>query len=248
MNSLRTLVAAVLLPVSLTANTAPNDGEKRFDVAGFGAIAVTGSDDVRVIAGDRFSVTATGDPRALAALEVDVRGDTLRVGRRGNWRDRGALVTIAMPAVRAVAVTGSGGVDVARVAVTDFTARVSGAGNLRIRALRTHNAQIEVNGSGDVAIDDAATDALTIGVSGSGDVAARGTAGSVAMRLTGSGDIDAAALDARRLRIDASGSGDVRAHARDTAAIAAGGASDVAVTGHPICTVRKGGAADVTCG
>lgn len=247
MNSLRIL--ATFFPLTLAANT-PLDGEtRRFDLAGFDAITATGPDDVRVVAGDRFSVVATGDPRALAALEIKVRGGTLRVGRRsGNWRDRGALVTVTMPTLRTVALTGSADVDAARVTAADFGARLSGSGNLRIGALRVDVARIELSGSGDVVVDDATTDTLALTLSGSGNVAARGTAGSVGIRLTGSGDVNVSALDVRRVRVETSGSGDVRARASENATIAAGGASDVFVTGHPRCTVRKSGTADVTCG
>ncbi len=239
---------AALILVTSTAAIAQS-GERRFGVGRFDAVELTGSDAVRVVPGAAFSVVASGDPRAVAALSVDVRGNTLRVGRRpGNWRDKGAVVTVTMPAIRAATITGSGDLDVAWVAGQGFTGRVGGSGDLRLHDVRVRDARIEVGGSGNVTLDGSVGGALAIDVSGSGDVVARGTAGAVAVRLVGSGDIDTSAVRTPQVQVDLSGSGDVKTYASDAARIAARGTGDVSVAGHPRCTVRKTGTADVSCG
>ena len=243
----RLALAALILATSTAAIA--QSGERRFEVGRFDAVELTGSDAVRVVPGAAFSVTASGDPRAVAALTVDVRGNTLRVGRRpGNWRDKGAVVTVTMPAIRGATITGSGDLDVGRVAGAAFAGKVGGSGDLRLHDVRVRDARIEVGGSGNVTLDGNVAGVLAIDLSGSGDVVARGNAGNVAVRLVGSGDIDTSAVRTARVQVDLSGSGDVKTFASDTARVAAGGTGDVTVAGHPRCTVRKTGTADVSCG
>ena len=75
---------------------------------------------------------------------------------------------------------------------------------------------IDVSGSGDIAADGIDTDAFEVRSHGSSDIALAGTAGQLAVDLSGSGDADLADLAAREARVSVQGSGDadVRADER----------------------------------
>lgn len=258
MNSLiRTLTTlagcAALGSSALMAATAAradaSGGERRFDLSGFDAIALEGSDDVVVRTDGRPGAVATGDPRALAALRLEVRDGVLHVGRlRGSWHDRGAIVTVTVPALKAVSLAGSGNLDVGAVIAPAFEGRLSGSGDLRLGSLRARAARFRLSGSGDVTLAGVSTETLALGLVGSGDVRAAGQAGQVAIDVSGSGDVDAARLSARDVTIGVAGSGDVSARASGQATIEARGSGDVTVTGGARCIVAKHGSADVRCG
>lgn len=210
------------------ADGMPGVETKRFEVASFDAIDLPGSDDVRVVRSDDVSVVASGDPRAIAALAVTVDHGTLRVTRKpGRWQDRGAMVTVTVPSLRAATLSGSGELDVETMAAT-FDARLLGSGGLTLRGLHGETVRMEL--------------------AGSGDLTASGTARRAEIRLAGSGNIDARALEVRDLGAEVGGSGDIQAQASDTASVAVSGSGDVTVAGHPRCTVRKSGSGTVRCG
>lgn len=250
--SAATLAAALFAAGIAVAAAAPSgapSGERRFAVHRFDAIDLAGPDNVRVVTGDTVSVVASGDPGALAMLRIDVRGTTLRIGRQpGRSQDRGALVTVTMPALRAATITGSGDMEAAAGPVARFAGRVDGSGTLRLRDLRTGEARIDIAGSGDVMLDGVVRGPLAIALPGAGDLVAIGKAGSVAIHLTGTGDVDAAGLATPTLGVDLSGTGNVKARASGTARIAASGTGGVIVAGHPRCTVRHNGLSTVRCG
>lgn len=227
----RRLLLALSLAAVAASSFAQQSGQqsgRRFDVGRFSAIELTGSDDVRVTSGAP-AVSASGDPRALEALLVEVRGDTLHIGRRaGRWRDRGAVVSVSVPALRAAAIRGSGNLRVAHVAGAEFAGSVGGSGNLSLAHVEAAR--------------------LRLAVGGSGSIVASGSAPSAAIDVGGSGNVDARALRTRDLVVAIGGSGSVVAVASGTATVSAGGSGSAVVTGGAQCTVSPSGSGSVRCG
>ena len=221
-----------LLPVALllTATIASaQDAPRRFAVGRFDAVELASSDNVRVIPGSEVSVTASGDPRAIAALAIEVRQGALHVGRRpGSWHDDGALVTVVVPTLRAAAITGSGDISVGAVAGRSFAASVPGSGNLTAPQLRVDAARFDLGGSG--------------------SIMAGGRAAEVTIDLGGSGRVDTYTLLTPAVTVDLGGSGSVTAAASRTASVRAGGSGSVRVEGGARCDVRQAGTATVRCG
>lgn len=202
---------------------------RRFAVTGFDAIDLSGSDSIRVLPGATLSVIADGDPRAVAALAIDVRDGTLRVGRKpGNWRDQGARITVTLPRLRAARISGSGDIRVGAVAGRDFTGSISGSGTLAVTDLDAETARFALPGSG--------------------TITAAGRATQVAIALDGSGRIDTRALATPVVRVTMGGAGTIAATATRTADIAASGSGSIRVAGGATCAVRNSGAASVRCG
>jgi hypothetical protein len=220
---------ATTLAGSAVARPESPANERRFDVDRFAAIDLAGSDNVRVVSGTAISVVASGDPRAVAALAIEVRGDTLRVGRKpGNWRDKGAIVSVTIPTLRAATISGSGSLRAIAIRVPAFIGRISGSGGMSLTSLRAGDARFDLSGSGSIVAD--------------------GSADRVSIDLGGSGRVDTRHLAAADVTVTMGGSGSITATASRTADVRAGGSGSVAVSGGPTCTVRGTGTAVVRCG
>lgn len=239
-------LAAVLLPAP---GRAADPASRRFAATGFDAVELVGPDDVRIVPGGGFDVTATGEARALDALDISVRDHRLRIARKsGNYHDHGATITVTMPRLASAKLTGSGDLTAERFDQDRFEGVLTGSGDLRINALRVGQGTFVLTGSGDLDLDAVTATSLDLTVRGSGDLDAAGAARTAKIAMVGSGDIDARRLSVGDADISLAGSGDIHAFATRRASVAANGAGDVTVTGHPRCSVSGANARDVTCG
>ena len=220
------IAATLLAPVLLAA--VPAAHERRFPAAGFDAITLSSSDRMIVTAGSAASVVATGDPVAVAALRIAVRGATLYVDRLpGSYRDRGATITVTLPRLEKVTLEGSGSIIARRMTGSRFAAEDSGSGSIAIEDLRAAETRLQL--------------------SGSGSITAAGTAPQLWIDASGSGSVDTTHLGARDIDVIATGSSSVRAHAARRATIRSSGSGSVGVDGATDCRVSKSGSGPVRC-
>lgn len=204
--------------------------DRNFSVGNFSKLRVTGSMDVKVSTGSAASVRATGSAADLERLEIAVRGDTLVIGSKSgswNWSRDGVDVYVTVPSLSAAALTGSGDVEISRMAAPSVDLAVTGSGDMDVKAVDSPSVAMAVSGSGDL------------------DVAGRCGKGSISLR--GSGDVDADDLACSTLQISVMGSGDVSARASGTAAIAIMGSGDVTVVGGARCTTSARGSGTANC-
>lgn len=220
--------AVVAFTISSAPASATQTDERKFEVNQFEAIHLIGPDSVRVVPGSTISVVASGDPRSVAALAIEVRGNTLRIGRRqGTHQNEVARVTVTMPVLRATTITGSGGIRIDGVEGPSFTASITGSGSITLADLQVEAARFDL--------------------SGSGSIVANGNARAVAIDLGGSGSVDTRGLATPTVTVDLGGSGSVAAAASRTAMIRAGGSGDVWVSGGARCGVGKSGSGTIRC-
>jgi Putative auto-transporter adhesin, head GIN domain len=210
------------------------ESTRSFAVGKFDAVALNGSDEVRVISGPVMSVSATGAVSDLDKLDIRVEGNALKIGRKsGSWstgwrnRSRGIVVTVTTPTLLGAAVNGSGDMTVDRVDTETFQAAVKGSGNLDLNSVKAKK--------------------LEFAVDGSGNLNATGTADSAQIAVGGSGDFDAKGLTATRAQIAVRGSGNASMSVSGDAAIAVSGSGDVDVQGTDRCTINKSGSGEANC-
>jgi carbon monoxide dehydrogenase subunit G len=91
----------------------------------------------------------------------------------------------------------------------------------------------KVVGSGDLALEEINQPKLRLNISGSGSVTASGTAQTVDLEISGSGDGRLRNLIARSARIEIRGSGDAEVTAQADADVSISGSGDVDLYGHP---------------
>jgi hypothetical protein len=105
---------------------------------------------------------------------------------------------------------------------------------------------IDASGSGDIAADGIAADAFEVHSDGSANITLKGTAGRLALDLSGSGDADLAGLTAREARVAVSGSGDADLRADQRLEVKVDGSGDVRYHGNPALTRHVDGSGELT--
>jgi len=214
-----------------SASASGSGSTRSFAVADFTRVDLRSSDDVDVVSGPSFAVTAEGDPKVLDELEVVKDGQTLRVGRKHHfswsWGDHGsARVHVTMPRLEEANVAGSGTMKVAH-AQGDFSGAVAGSGDLDIAGIQGGKAHLAI--------------------AGSGDIVAAGTAEALDVSIAGSGDVDSRQLKASRGSVSIMGSGSLRGTVAGPVDVSLAGSGDVEIGGGAKCTVNKMGSGDARC-
>lgn len=241
----RLLLASSLAAAALTAVTALpagadnlrsrlDDDGRRFgstwsETGRFEALTATGMDDVRLTAGDRWRIRATGDARAISQLRFLVDDGALIVGRIANQRERYGKVRIEVtaPTLRGVTAAGSGAVDVERISGDRVSATVAGSGRTTIRRVDADRLSATVAGAGGLGLTGRSARA-DVTIAGSGTLAGENfTAGSANVTVAGSGGA--------RFRSP----GDIRASIV--------GSGTVTVTGTTACRQTRMGSGRLVC-
>lgn len=199
--------------------------------AAFEAVAMSGSFELVVRQGAQQSVQVQADDNLLPLLETVVEsgrnGNTLQVrwkreaGWSGGWsndwnrvRPRSkVLVTVVVPTLNAVA--------------------LSGSGDLRMETFSTPSFQLALSGSGDARLQGLSTEELSVRVSGSGDVSGQGSAKRVKISIAGSGDVRLGEMSADDVSVSIAGSGDAAVNARKALSVSIAGSGDVSYVGDP---------------
>lgn len=216
-------------------DTAGPTVDRTIEVSEFDELAVAGPFKVMVADGAPGAIELSGPENVLDNMEVEVEDGELVIkmkkGVRTKWSwDDDSAVTVMMShnALRGAEIAGSGMIDIAKAAGTDFDGDIAGSGELRIRELAVSAADFSIAGSGDLMVG-GSTERLDLSIAGSGEFM--------------NPEFSAKAAD-----ISIAGSGDVEATVTETADISIAGSGDVALTGGAKCTVSKAGSGNVVCG
>jgi hypothetical protein len=126
--------------------------------------------------------------------------------------------------------------------------QLEGAGSLTSDGMEGQRTDIISSGSGTVRVSGIASDTLYVAQLGAGSVSLAGKAGNAVMRLSGTGALDAKALNVLDLNLTLDGASSAAAQAIRAAKISAVGAGSVTVDGKAACTVRHAGSGAVSCG
>src|SRR5262245_3078773 len=100
----------------------------------FDQIEIRGAADVDVTVGQQpQSVTIEADDNVLPIIETTIRGSTLVISNRENYRPRTPVrVTVVIPSLVGAGVSGSGSVRAMGVKSSSFQIDISGSGDVRI--------------------------------------------------------------------------------------------------------------------
>lgn len=204
-----------------------------YPLSDFDKVAVEGPQDVDIVYGEAFSVSASGSADNLRQLEAVVENGGLVIRPRagqffGDWGDLDEVTfTVTMPRVSRVALAGSGDVTVDRVAGNSFDGVVGGSGTLQIGQIETDQASFTVNGSG--------------------DLDASGAVGNVTVNISGSGEFHADGLTGTTATVSIGGSGEADLTVLEEAAVSITGSGEVDIFGPGVCSVTRMGGGEVRC-
>ncbi len=176
-------------------------------LANFSGIDLAGSNNVTVVAGARQSVVVHADSNLLSHVTTQVRAGKLIIGDVGSFAARSPMyVEVSVPALTALALTGSGNITVTGITASQLTVTLPGSGNIaasgsvtrlnvsidgsgtaQFSGLVARNVDAVVSGSGTIFVT--ATQSLDAKVPGSGAVLYSGNPPHVTTSITGSGAV-----------------------------------------------------------
>jgi Putative auto-transporter adhesin, head GIN domain len=178
------------------------------DLPPFGAVELVGSNIVTIRVGEEQSVVVRADDNLINHVTTAVQDGSLVIGNiPGSYTAKSPMsVTVSVPSLDALTLTGSGVIAVTDIEASSLTVRLPGSGVLRASGAATRldvtlggsgDAQLEqlvasdvravVSGSGRIVLT--ATESLDASVSGSGAIMYGGNPQEVTKSITGSGAI-----------------------------------------------------------
>lgn len=199
-----------------TVNPSGKVASEKREAREFTGISVSFPGTVVVRQGEPASVSVEADDNLLPEIETAVESGTLKIRFKRSLSISGRAtlrLLVVAPAIRSLAVAGSG--------------------DILSEALKAESLDVNVSGSGDVRVAKLEVGALNTSIAGSGDVRVAGKAASVTVSIAGSGDVKAERLEAARAKVSITGSGDVTLWVRDSLDVATIGSGDVRYLGDP---------------
>jgi hypothetical protein len=176
-------------------------------LAAFGSVDLAGSSNVTIRVGGRQSVVVHADDNLLRQVTTQVHSGTLVIGTKGSFTTKSSMrVDISVPSLKALTLSGSGGITASNIHAAQLTVRLSGSGVVRASGTVTR-LNVSLGGSGEArlgqlvgrdvhAILDGsgrivthAANTLQASVPGSGTIVYSGHPAHVAKSVTGSGAI-----------------------------------------------------------
>ncbi|MFT7776750.1 head GIN domain-containing protein [Roseateles sp.] len=190
------------------------------DVGAFDGIALSGGFNVVIRQGAGNKVEVKADRNLLPYIETRIvegsKGRTLEIAPRKGVNVHSSTnpsLSIEMPALRSIAVAGSG--------------------TVKVDAMKTGGVDAAIAGSGDIRFAGLDAERLGMKVSGSGDIVAAGRCASASVSIAGSGNVKAAELAAEEVKVTIAGSGDAQVQATKRLNISIAGSGDVKYAGSP---------------
>ncbi len=209
--------------------------EVNVTVDDFEKIQVESAFDIVVVKGAPASVVIEIDDNFVEYLDVETRGQKLRIGMMNNKSYRNGTFKAIVTMDELVEIDGSGAtsttVEKEIISPESFDIRLSGSSSF--------NGQI-VSESVDVKLSGASkakgsieVDRLRIDLSGSSDVVFDGQANTFDADLSGSSSSKTTELTVQRSNVDLGGASDLRLEVIEFIDVKASGSSDVIITGRP---------------
>lgn len=236
---------------------------KEIRTADFTKIQLTGSADVTY-------EQRQGQPRVevytsdnvLEALDIDVKGNTLRIefkkGYKISYNEleikiqssniEGVSITGSgdvelKPGIKTsrmlLTIAGSGDIDVTDLTATDLEITIAGSGDVEGNLVKCSALKSSIAGSGDIDLKNLAAGSVQASIAGSGEMELKGTADTASYSIAGSGDIKARDMVVKHVEASTTGSGDIECHATDYLKIRTTGSGSVGYKGNPTLDVPR---------
>jgi Putative auto-transporter adhesin, head GIN domain len=179
---------AVLLCKAVLA--APPATQTR-DVSEFHAIELDSSTPIAidVQVGPAIHVEISGDADVVARIETRVRDGRLVVGTRDELHPQTKTrVTITVPRLDAVAISGIGAIDATGVAAPSFAVSIGGTGSIKLAGVSS-GAAYQIGGTGDIDAKNLSLKTASVAMEGTGHLALTAS-DAVQIAVEGVGDVD----------------------------------------------------------
>ncbi len=219
--------------------------DQELNLDSFDKISTDCSFDVVIEQGSTQKVVASGQQNIIDRLRTNVVNDEWLIDLdNGNYRDFDLTIHITMPNVEALTIDGSGDITLREdFKLDDLNVRIDGSGEFTLedQMIVENELAITVDGSGETYLQDVSAKRIDVFVDGSGDMTLRGNCDDLDIKVSGSGDVMAFALEAISVDIDTNASGDCEVKAIDELIVDIDGSGDVFYKGKPAISSRVNG-------
>ena len=187
-------------------------------VADYDLIALEGSMDVELTAGNEGNLKVEAESNLLKHIVTEVSGNKLKISVEKdiilNPSSRHAIrITVPVEDIHSVDLTGSG--------------------NIHSRErISSENMKVKLTGSGDISLELRASNVQST-LTGSGDINLRGSTSNLDCTVAGSGDFGAYGLKAENVKASISGSGEIQVSVSGELVSRITGSGDLTYRGNP---------------
>jgi hypothetical protein len=182
-----------------------------YALSGFDTIRAESGIDV-VLSQGPFAVKAEAPEGRLDNIEIEQRGNELRVARKSEM----------------VFFVGNMGKHVVHITAPSFTKVIAAGGaDVESSGLQQEALELDASGGADIDFKGLRVTSLSAQVSGGGDIELAGSCTRASISAGGGGDFDGEALDCGEVTASASGGGDIDVRASVSATGTASGGGDV---------------------
>ena len=166
----------------------------------FNEIKLLGSANISYHQDTRSHVEIHGSDNIIPLVETYVDGNTLMIKFKKNvsiWKGKLEIKVFA-PELNKLSINGSGNIKLINGIQTskDIEFHINGSGNIQGEGLNCRRMAVSINGSGDVRLQQIESQECQAGISGSGNINLKGKAIQAKYAIAGSGNIQAADLEA----------------------------------------------------
>lgn len=184
-------------------------GEQNYDLGEYVKISDSSSSNVKVRAGEDYSLDVKADERDLATLKIYVKGQTLVIQNKNimmeTWRGDRPEITITLPRLKKYTLNGSSDAEIKDIHGSFFKAVVNGSGVINFEGA-SEELIAEINGSGELSSKSYEAMESEVIINGSGEVFLRGECATLEIEINGSGNFVGKDFKCERVEVDISGS------------------------------------------
>lgn len=189
-----------------------DEARKQIEVSAVREVVLQVYGDLVLRQGPTPSLDVEGDPDLVAKARAEVRGDSLELTMGRDWVERLASgfamlgnrplrYVLTLPSPERLEVTGRGRLQLEDLSLPRFMLRVTGLADGTVRGLDVDELDVEVAGRGELSFAGRAH-RQRIRISGSGQHSAFDLeSGSVAVRISGHGDVEVAVREVLDVKI-----------------------------------------------
>ena len=207
-----------------------NSIKKTRNVGSFDGVAVAGSFDVYLVAGDEGKLYITVEENLESYLITEVSNGTLKIKWKNGVNIRTSSkteVTVHFKSINSLAMAGSGDIEGKDI-------------------IKGNSLEVAVAGSGDIKVE-MDVEELETAISGSGDIELSGSATAFEAAVSGSGDVDAYDLKVEKAELKISGSGSIGANVEKEIVARISGSGNIKYKGNPrIEDIKVSGSGNVS--
>jgi len=211
---------------SCHSNATSNNGVF-YEVSGFNSLHVSNNIDVKVIVSNTFNVEINTSEENLDDLKVYVDGKTLVLKYGNNKNHSGTQVTVSMPKLVNVSLSGSSTLTAEGTFIqnyNDINIALSGASEIYQLSMNAEDVDIKASGSSKVNLE-GKFEEVEVSLSGSSDCTLTGHSRSIEFSGSGASKLKAMEMESKEVEAQMSGATRCEVNATEELEVSASGGS-----------------------